>query len=215
MDNISAAEFLKDQLPSSARALIAPTLKSAYADAKRVTELEPIFKVPTAVDNRGRIVSWATDLAFERLLQTKQWNFDYRWRDFALPTGRYLEIRLSHSVLSISQVANPAGQPRDVAFRENGRLNNEPFFDLDEFKDNREVSGLPHFILVHGHQQLTFAHVGVPHSEFRRAWIYRTPNLLTMPHVVVSDLPPQERTDFQATMQLKEEIDRWRKNHDV
>ena len=116
MDNISATEFLKDQLPSSAQALIAPTLKSAYADAKRVTELEPIFKVPSAVDNHGRIVSWATDRGFEKLLQTKQWDFDYRWRDFAHPTGKYLEIRLSHSVLSISQVAfNPGGPALDIS----------------------------------------------------------------------------------------------------
>jgi hypothetical protein len=179
------------------------------------TAQEPILNVPSAVDNRGRIISWATDLAFEKLLQSKQWGFDYRWCDFALPTGRYLEIRLSHSVLSLSQVANPNKQPRNVTFRENGRLNNEPFFDLDEFRDEREVSGLPHFILIHGHQRLAFAHVGVPHSEFRRDWIYRTPNLLTMPHAVVSDLPPQEKTDFQGAMLLKEEIDRWRKDHDA
>ena len=50
---------------------------------------------------------------------------------------------MSHSVLSISQVNNPAKQPRSVAFRENARLNNEPFFDLEEFKDEREVRGYP------------------------------------------------------------------------
>ena len=215
MDTVSAAEFLRDQLPPLAQALIPSTLKSAYGAVELLAEQEPILNVPSAVDNRGRIISWATDLAFEKLLQSKQWDFDYRWRDFAPPTGRYLEVRLSHSVLSLSQVANPNKQPRNVTFRENGRLNNEPFFDLDEFRDEREVSGLPHFILVHGHQRLSFAHVGVPHSEFRRDWIFRTPNLLTMPHAVVSDLPPQEKTDFQGPMLLKEEIDRWRKDNDV
>jgi hypothetical protein len=213
VDPVSAEEFLQNQLPPTARVLITATLKSAYAAAQFLSLQEPILQVASAADNRGRIVSWAVDFAFEKLLQSRQWNFDYCWRDFALPTGRYLEIRMSHSVLSISKVANPGKQPRNVVFRENGRLNNEPFFDLEEFRNEREVIGLPHFILVHGHHQLSFAHVGIPHSEFRRDWIYRTPNLMQLPHPVANNLPPAETTDFEAAMQLKEEIERWRKDH--
>jgi hypothetical protein len=213
MDTVSAQQFLADQVSPVARALIPTTLKSAYAAAGLLISQEPILKVLSAVDNRGRIISWAVDLAFEKLLQSKQWPFDYQWRDFAHPTGRYLEIRLSHSVLSISQIANPGKQPRNVTFRENGRLNNEPFFDLEEFREEREVHGLPHFLLIHGHQELNFAHLAVPHSVHRRDWIYRTPNLLTLPHAIASDLPPTETTDFEAAMILKEEIEKWRTDH--
>jgi hypothetical protein len=209
MDTVSAEDFLRDQVPLAARALIPTTLKTAYSAAQLIARQEPILQVPSAVDNRGRLVSWAADFAFEILLRSGQWGFDYRWRDFAHPTGRYLEIRLSHSVLSISQVSNSGKQPRNVAFRENKRLNNQPFFDLDEFKDERTVHGLPHFILIHGHQDLTFAHLGVPHSEFRRDWIYKTPNLMNLPHPVSSDLPPTETTEFDAAMQLKQEIEKW------
>jgi hypothetical protein len=73
---------------------------------------------------------------------------------------------------------------------------------------------------VHGYQELSFAHVGVPHQEHRRGWIYRTPNLLLMPHEVPASGPdgsrvPIEDTDIDAAMTLKEEIDKWRKdNHD-
>jgi hypothetical protein len=213
MDTVSAEQFLADQMSPAQRALVAPTLKSAYAAARLLVNQEPILQVTSAEDNRGRLVTWAVDLAFEKLLQSKQWPFDHTWRDFAQPTGRYLEVRFSHSVLSISQVAHPGKQPRSVVFRENGRLNNQPFFDLEEFRDEREVHGLPHFILVHGHQDLTFAHIGVPHSEYKRDWIYKTPNLLNLPHPVASDLPPAETTDFDATMNLKEEIEKWRKDH--
>jgi hypothetical protein len=171
------------------------------------------LQVPSADDNRGRIISWAVDFAIERLIKSGQWPFDYEWKQFAQPTGRYLEVRLSHSVLSISQVTNPGKQPRNVVFRENGRLNNEPFFDLDEFREEREVQGLPHFLLIHGHQELNFAHLAVPHSLHLRDYIYRSPNLMNMPHEVPIDAPPVEETEFEAAMTLKEEIERWRKDH--
>jgi hypothetical protein len=215
MDSVSAQKFLEDQVPFPARALIPTTLKSAYSAAALLVKQEPILQVASALDNGGRIVSWAIDLAFEKLLQSQQWPFDYRWREFAAPTGRYLEIRPSHSVITISQVSHPGKQPRNVVFRENGRFNNEPFFDLDEFRDERAIHGVPYFLLIHGHHGLNFAHLAVPHSVHRRDWIYRTPNLLNLPHPVRADVPPPESTDFEATMMLKEEIERWRKDHDA
>ncbi len=195
------------------RSLIPTTLKSAYAAVEVLVKQEPILQVVSAGQNRGRLVSFAADLGFERLIKTQQWPFEYRWREFAKPTGRYLEIRLSHSVLSISQVSNPNKQPRNVVFRENKRLNNEPFFDLEEFRDECEIRGLPHFLLVHGHQDLRFAHLGVPHALHHRDWIYFTKNLMLMPHEVPAEAPPVEITEFDDAMTLKEEIEKWQKDH--
>jgi hypothetical protein len=45
--------------------------------------------------------------------------------------------------MSISQVAEAKVQPRDVKFRQNARLNNEPYFSLQEFDDTRAVVGFP------------------------------------------------------------------------
>jgi hypothetical protein len=213
MDTVSAQHFLLDQMPMKNWPLIPTTLKSAYTAAGILIKQEPILQIESAVDNHGRIISWAVDVGFERLVKTGQWPFECRWKPFAQPTGRYLEIRLSHSVMSISQVSNPGKQPRNVIYRENGRLNNEPFFDLDEFKDEREVHGLPHFLLVHGYKELDYAYLGVPHALHKRDYIYRTQNLLMMPHVVPADAPPVEDTDFDAAMTLKEEIEKWRKDH--
>ena len=213
MDTVSAEKFLLDQIPLSQRQMVAPTLKSAYGAAKLLAAQEAILQVQSASDNHGRVITWAVDHAFEKLLKSGQWPFDHRWRDFDQPTGKYLEIRMSHSVMSISQVARPGKQPRNVCFRENGRFKNEPFFDLREFDDTRSVHGLPHFLLIHGHQDLNFAHLAVPHSLHRRDWIYKTPNLLTMIHAVNDDLPPPEQTDFDAAMELKQEIDKWRRDN--
>ncbi|KNY21633.1 hypothetical protein [Methylobacterium sp. ARG-1] len=215
MDAVSAEEFLKDQVPAAVRALIVPTLKTAYEAAQLMAKGEPILNVQSARDNRGRLISWAVDFGIEQLLKTQRWPYEYRWRDFAQPTGRYLEIRLSHAVLTISQVANPGKQPRNVVFRENGRLSNAPFFDLSEFDDTRAVQGVPHFLLIHGHKNLEFAHLAVPHAVYRRDWIYKTPNLLTLPHVVPETVPPTEATEFNTALALKEEIEKWRKDNDV
>jgi hypothetical protein len=114
------------------------------------------------------------------------------------------------SVMTISQVSDPTQQPRNVVFRENRRLNNQQFFPLPEFDDERQVDGLPAFLLVHGHQELTFAHLGVPNSIHKLGYIHRSPNLLMMPHIVSSDVHPVEQTDVDAVMTLKEEIDKWR-----
>lgn len=213
MDTVSAEHFLLDQFPVKHRPSIPTTLKTAYSAAGLLISQEPILQVPSAEDNRGRIISWAVDLAIERLIKTGQWPFDCQWKEFAQPTGHYLEVRLSHSVLSVSQVSNSRKQPRNVVYRENGRLNNEPFFDFDEFRKELEVQGLPHFLLVHGHQELTFSHLAVPHALHRRDYIYRTPNLMNMPHEVPIDAPPVEVTEFEAAMTLKEEIEKWRKDH--
>jgi hypothetical protein len=213
MDAVSAEQFLLDQMPTRYRALIPTTLKTAYGAVNLLIAQEPILQVVSAGQNKGRLVSFATDLGFERLIKTGQWPFEFRWRNFAKPTGRYLEVRLSHSVLSISQVNNPKKQPRSVVFRENARLNNEPFFDLEEFRDEREIRGLPHFLLVHGHQELTFAHLGVPHAQHDRNWIFRSGNLMLLPHVVTSEAPVVEDTEFNAAITLKEEIEKWRKDH--
>lgn len=215
MDTVSAENFLLDQIQLPQRRMVAPTLKTAYDAAKLLAKNEPILQVQSAQDNHGRLISWAVDLAFEKLLLSGQWPFDFTWRDFGAPTGRYLEVRMSHSVLSISQVANPGKQPRNVVFRENGRFKNEPFFDLREFDDTRSVHGLPHFLLVHGHQDLNFAHLAVPHSLHQRDWIYKTDNLLRLLHAVEDDLPPAEQTDFTAAVELKEEIDKWRRDHGI
>jgi hypothetical protein len=120
-----AEAFLRDQIPLSLRSHIAPTLKTAYASAEALIKDEPILNVTSAIDNKGRIIQWAVDMAFERLVQSGQWPFDCRWVYFAKPTGRYLEIRPSHSAITISQVADPKKQPRDVLFRANKRLNGQ------------------------------------------------------------------------------------------
>jgi hypothetical protein len=209
-----AEAFLKDQVSTKQRALVPATLKTAYQAATILIQNEIILNVPSAQDNHGRIIQWAVDVGFQRLCESGQWPFDFRWRYFERPTGRYLEIRPSHSVITISQVADPAVQPRDVLFRENKRLSGQGWLrGLPQPESENPVGGEPHILLTHGHQTLHFAHLGMPKGEHDKGYHYRTPNLMLMPHVVSSPEPPPEDTDIEAIITLKEEIDKWRKDN--
>ena len=75
------------------------------------------------------------------------------------------------------------------------------------------ISGIPHILLLHGHQSLTFAHLGIPHEVHSLGYHHRSDNLLNMPHPVAQPEPPVENTDFEAVMTLKEAIDKWRRDN--
>ena len=221
MDPSLAEQFLLDQFPLRHRALIPGVLRTARAAAATIAKSEPMLQVESAKDNHGRLISWAVDFGVEKLIQSGRWPVDYRWRWFEHRTGRYLEVRFSHSVMSISQVNDPTIQPRDVKFRQNARLNNQRSFNFQGLNDARSSWGVPAFLLVHGKavwRELgkEFAHVGVPHPDHKRDWIYRTRNLMDMVQIVESDLPPVEETGMDAAMsikEIKEEIERWRRDN--
>lgn len=205
--------FIRDQIPLKTQTLIPATLKTAYAATRTLVASEPMLSVASAQDNYGRLISFAVDFGFQKLIESGQWNCDFRWQHFSKPTGRYLEIILPQSVVTISQVADPKRQPRDVSFRSNKRLNNQGCLDFYDFKKEQSISGLPHILLVHGHQNLNFAHLGMPSENNSVGYIFRTENLMNLPHEIKSHEPPTENTDFEAVMTLKEEIDKWRKDN--
>ena len=208
-----AEAFLLDQVPMAVRAKIPPTLKTAYAAAETLIASDPILQVQSAKNNKGRVIQWAVDLGFQRLLETGGWPFDFRWRPFERPTGRYLEISAPYLVMTISQVEHPTIQPRDVHFRANKRLNNRGWLPFMEPEDEKEIVGLPHALILHGYQSLNFAHLAMPEGDHGQGFVCRSPNLMLMPHEVPMAEPPMENTDIEAVMSLKEEIDKWRRDH--
>src|SRR5262245_20804801 len=100
----SAQHFVDSEFPLSLRAKIPSALKLAYAAVETLYDSEPIFQVVSARVGKGHVIGWAVDLQFERLLKAKELPLDYRWAAFQKPTGRYLQIRLPSSTLSISQL---------------------------------------------------------------------------------------------------------------
>lgn len=209
-----AADFFKDQFPQGRWPTIPTVLKTAYAAAGALMKSDPILQVESAEDNKGRVVSWSVDHALKRAVENGSLPCDYRWREFAKPTGRYLELRFSHSTASISQVEDPKRQPRKVIFRENARLQTPDLFSVLE--DDQPVTGVPHFILVHGYQNLEFAHFGLPSPHSTKKWEWRSDNLMRLPHELPAEGPAAEDTDvdFDEVELLKQDIERWMRDND-
>lgn len=209
---VKPSAFLDDQLSPELRSQIPVTIRQAYKAADDLIKDQPILEVSSARSNHGRIRSWAMDLAFERLITTGCWPFDYSWEYFEKPTGKYLQIRLGSSLMSMSLVADPKYVPRRVQFRANNALGNPAPFLFDEMNHDYEVNGLPNFILVHGHKKPDFAHIGMPHPE-NRTWLDKTGNLMTLLHNIKDeDVPPIEAEDQEAVLTLKDDILKWQRD---
>lgn len=208
---VEPGHFLNDQITPAQRALIPSTLKQAYKAADLLAEENPILDVVSARDQRGRVRTWAVDLAFEKLVSTGQWPFDCSWASYARPTGRYLRIRTEAATISISLVDSPDKPPRHVCFRQNNAMANAPYL-FPEMEEEASVEGVPGFVLVHGHKALEFAHLGMAHPTKRR-WLYRTADLLRTPHTIGDDLPPVEAQDEEAILSLKQEIKKWSRDN--
>lgn len=215
MTPVNPSQFVDDQFPANFRPLVATALKTAYRTVDLWIASEPAFQTPVVSWNRGRLISWAVDFGLFKLVESGALPFDFSWEYFARPTGRYLALRPSHSIVTISQIADAKEQPRNVVFRANARISNSPFFDLAEFADEVRVDGLPHILLTHGHQNLSFSHLCIPDPQHTNGYRYRTANLLEMLHEVKPEGPPPENTDtdFENLNLLKDDIAKWRMDH--
>ncbi|MBL4801051.1 MAG: hypothetical protein JKY45_04100 [Emcibacter sp.] len=208
--------FINDQISAQVQGLMPETLKRAYRAADMLSKETPFLQTPTAKANKGRLYSWAVDFAIEQVIKNGAWDCDYHWSQYAKPTGRYLEVRLPHSRLSISRVQMAKKQPRDVHFRTNMRMNNQLTL-LEEMKEEHAVQGLPHILLTHGGSDPDFAYLGIPNADHSKGYLYQTGNLMLRPHIIVDDRAPIEDTDYEDDdlMDLKEEIEKWLKDNDV
>lgn len=211
----SPETFVKDQIPVSVWPSFPTILRTAYKAVEEIVANNAMLNVPSAQDNRGRLITWAVDLGIERAIKQGALGCDYRWKPFAKPTGRYLELRFSHSIATVSQVKDPNKQPRNVVFRENAKISNTRslFEGIKGFED--EVCGLPHILLVHGHQSLDFSHFGIPSHSSKIKYEWLSDNLMKMPHELPSELPPSEDTDssLDDLELLKEDIARWERDN--
>jgi hypothetical protein len=172
---VAAKDFVDSEFPREHRVKIPGALETAYAAVDALYRNEPLFSVTSAQYGKGHVVAWGVDLQIERLITSGLLPYDYRWVPFEKPTGRFLQMRLPASPLSVSQLQHKKALPRPAEFRHNRILNNQFWLDLPEFEDEKRISGLPHLILSHGYQSLSFAQVGLLNRLGRRlVWTYRT-----------------------------------------
>ena len=199
--------FLNEEFPRKYQALLPGTIKLAYEAAESLARDNPILQVGSV--QHGRLRSWATDRAIERLIKTGQLPFDYDWHDYAKPTGKYLRVRLESSIMSVSLVSNCSKPPRKVEYRSNNALGNSQAELFPETVEEQKITGLPYFLLVHGHKNPDFAHIGMPAPD-SKTWAHISPNLMQLPHEnLTKDVPPVKAVDTEAVLSFKEDLAKW------
>ena len=64
-------------------------------------------------------------------------------------------------------------------------------------------------------KELKFTHLAIPHPENSLGYSWKSPNLMTLPHAILTTGPDAEATDtdFSEVNLLKEEIAKWRKDN--
>lgn len=216
MLEVNPQDFLDDQFPMAARRVVPTILNTAYSTIRKVVKDEPALQVQSAKQDLGRLMSYAVDRGFEIAIENGSLPFDYCWKDYARPTGKYLALQMTHSFATISLAKTPREQPRSVVFRETAKTLNSQLSLFRSSPDEIKVNGVPHILLLHGFWEPEYAHLGIPKADCNRDFSYRTENLFNLARLVESDGPPPEDTDtqFEDVELLKTEIDKWRRDNE-
>jgi hypothetical protein len=203
-----AQRFVDEEVPSRIRHLLPSALRRAYAAADQTIERDSYLCTP------GGMIMLAASYELQELVKAGDLPFDGKWEFFARPTGKHFVMLTKRARITTSQVDDSRKRPRRAVFRENyAELNESSLFpDIneelarkqEEAERNRERRLLH---ILHGYQDLEFAHIAYPHPEKNRH-IYRTTNLLRLPHEIASGLSPAEGPEESPNPETLENLER-------
>jgi hypothetical protein len=198
-----AKQFIYNEIAPKTRTLFPRICRQAYNAVDLWVQENEWLQIPTV--QKGHLRAWALDYALIQAINSGSWpTRKYEWCDFTRPTGKYLKIFTPNGVLTVSQLPDPKSQPRHAVFRENAAFRNQPFLFPEFAPDVTE--DLPHLILTHGYQDLTFIQIGMPHPDDNGGWLATTPNLLDEIHETASDLAPAEAVGIEPVLKIKEQL---------
>jgi hypothetical protein len=209
-----AEHFTNEEVPPSIRPLIPTAIRRAYLAADATLERDPYLTTPGGRYQRGDLIMLAASYEFQQLVTNGSLPFDGTWEFFAKPTGKHFVMLTKRARITVNQVEDPRKKPRRAVFRNNyAELNEHSLFDeLDEelkrAREEAEKDSARRLLhILHGYQELDFAHIAYPHPD-RNRHIYRSPNLMKMPHEIPLDLPPAEGPSESPNPETLENIER-------
>jgi hypothetical protein len=214
MDAVNPAEeFAYAEVPPDLHPLIPTALRRAYATADQMIERHPQLSTPGGKYQRGDLIAHAANYEFERLTKTGSLPFVPSWEPYARPTGMHFVMRSPRANITICQVDDPEIRPRNAVYRNRYAIPNAPFLfkvmneEVERDKERRLIH------IVHSYQNLRFAHLTLPHpSADKNVWCSQ--NLMKIPHVITSDLPPAEGPSESPTPEAIENLERHLRDND-
>lgn len=195
-----AQELADQEFPLARRTVIAPALKRAYANVDKLMDSVEWLRTPSGKFHRGDLIVLSTEFQLALLAEKGSLPFETSWEPYASPTGKHLVMRSARAILTINQIDGPKKKPRRAAFRNSLGLPNMEYLFEHLNEQLKQERGRKHILLLHGYQQISFAHLGVPNPT-TSSLIWHSDNLLGLPHEVSAaetQEGPSESPDPQA-----------------
>ncbi|TXM70180.1 hypothetical protein [Methylobacterium sp. WL120] len=212
--------FIDEEFPSTIRPLIPSALRRAYATADRTIDQNVYLSTPGGQYQRGDLIMLAVSFELERLVKTGDLPFDGSWENYARPTGKHFVIRTNRALITANQVEDASKKPRKAVFRANFEESNQSLlFEDDEAERRRKIEQAildgerRSLHILHGYQDLNFAHIAYP-SPDKNGHIFRTNNLMRLPHVAIGMLTPPEGPTESPDPEIIESIERHFRDND-
>lgn len=178
-----AQDLLAEHFPAETRRLLVPALRRGYAAVDRLMDAEPIFVTPAGRFHKGDLNVLAVELEINRLTVAGHLPFEATWEYYDAPTGKHLVLRSNSLRMTINQVKVMGQKPRPAAFRASYGLPNMRYLFDDWNETVERENNLPHVLLLHGYQDLSFAQLAVPNPAANDL-IECSANLLNECHVI-------------------------------
>ena len=202
-----AQEFALTEVPAALHPLIPPALRRAYGAADEIIERHPQLSTPGGKYQRGDLIAHAADYEFEQLIKAGSLPFEPHWEPYARPTGKHFVMRSGRANITISQVDDPDLRPRNAIYRNRYSIPNAPYFFKFMNDEVEAERGRRLIHIVHGYQTLLFAHLTFPHPSANKN-VWRSDNLMKIPHIVTSGLPPSEGPSESPTPEAIDNLER-------
>jgi hypothetical protein len=200
-----AEDLLNSEFPAPYRPLVPAALKRAYASADQAYERLDWLSTPSGKFHRGDLILLATEFEFARLIREGRLPFEPVWEDYAVPTGKHLVMKSPGAHITINQVEWPHIKPRRAIFRDQLATPNTDYL-FPEWNEERAVDERrKHIVLLHGHSELRFSTLAIPHPTENRL-IEWTGNLLDIPHEVSSPAMPGEGPTESPDAEIIDEV---------
>lgn len=181
-----AQDLMDEEFPDLYRPLVPAALKRAYASADQAFERLEFLGTPSGRFQRGDLIVLAAEFEFVRLIKEGHLPFDPCWDDYAAPTGKHLVMRSPGAQITINQVEYPHQKPRQAIFRAKYGVPNAEYLFEEWNEARRKDESRKHVVLLHGHGQLRFSSLAVPHPN-KNKLIWWTDDLLKLPHEVAEE----------------------------
>ncbi|WP_370931741.1 hypothetical protein [Bartonella sp. DGB1] len=196
---IHPEDFIKTRIPIKDKIILMQCVNEGHKVIRNMRKDDLALGLPMVNNMKCYFLSIGVHFVIQRNIESGILPFTCGWKNFAKPTGKYLEIIGHGFTFSINSVANCNKPPKKAIFREQKLVGNKTLFNYQEncFADII-YEPYPHFILTFSSSgySLNDLRIGLPANYKRSQWEWVSNNWLHEPHLVTGTSAEIENTSY-------------------